>query len=175
MESFSYPLGLPQGSDDSNCYPTLLQDPWSTPHCLNMAWISGNSIMSVPGLPVAGHQSTVSQLPIDPILGSMVLNQGLLGIPVAMMPHTTTIASHARPVTPSPPTADGQEPLLFCSLLPDDIMIQLGVFPSHEGNSLIQHYSIHQESEQPNHTPGPQRQHGMFPGAAGRLIPPDTA
>ncbi|KAF4986120.1 hypothetical protein FDECE_16112 [Fusarium decemcellulare] len=152
MQNSAYPLGLSQGPDDLNCYPTLLQAPWSPPHDRYIGGVQGNSDMSVPVLPITEYQPEIPQPPIDDVFGPTALNQCLHTIPATTIPQATTTASHLQLVTPSFPTSHSQ--VRLAPTPPDIVMFQPGVSLPSEPSSSLQLSAVPQDNEKPAYFTG---------------------
>ncbi|KJZ71101.1 hypothetical protein HIM_09520 [Hirsutella minnesotensis 3608] len=87
----------------------------------------------------------------------------------AMMPQTTTAASHPQPIAPAP-TA-GRGPPVLLPMPPGGIMPQPSVSTPYCPGSLLQPQML-PEGEQPTHVVGSQGRRGILPSAPGRPAAP---
>ncbi|PNY22150.1 Zinc finger protein klf1 [Tolypocladium capitatum] len=88
----------------------------------------------------------------------------------AMMPQTTTAASHPQPIAPAP--AGGRGPPVLRPMPPGGIMPQPGVSSPYGPGSLMQPNPVLQDPEQPTHVVGSQGRRGILPSAPGRPAAP---
>lgn len=92
------------------------------------------------------------------------------GTSAAMMPQSTTAASHQQPIAPAPPNNRG--PPVLRPMPPGGIMPQPGASSPYGPSSLMQQNSVLQEGDQPTHVVGSQGRRGILPSAPGRPAAP---
>lgn len=92
------------------------------------------------------------------------------GTSAAMMPQSTTAASHPQPIAPAP--AGGRGPPVLRPMPPGGIMPQPGVSSPYGPGPMMQPNSVMQDGDQPTHVVGSQGRRGILPSAPGRPAAP---
>lgn len=88
----------------------------------------------------------------------------------AMMPQTTTAASHPQPIAPAPPPG-GRVPPVLRPMPAGGVVSQPGMNSSYGQSPLMPQPSMMPEDGQPTHVVGSQGRRGILPSAPGRPAP----
>lgn len=89
----------------------------------------------------------------------------------AMLPQTTTAASHPQPIAPAP-SAAGRGPPVLRPMPAGGVMPQPGMNSPYGQSTLVPQQSLLPEGDQPTHVVGSQGRRGILPSAPGRPAAP---
>jgi hypothetical protein len=89
----------------------------------------------------------------------------------AIMPQTSTAASHPQPIAPAP-SPGGRVPPVLRPMPAGGVMPQQGLNSPYSQSPLMPQPPVLSESEQPTHVVGSQGRRGILPSAPGRPAPP---
>lgn len=94
------------------------------------------------------------------------------GASSAMLPQTTTAASHPQPIAPAPSPAGGRAPPVLRPMPAGGVISQPGMNSPYGQSPLMPQTSMIPEGEQPTHVVGSQGRRGILPSAPGRPAAP---
>ncbi|KAK3369007.1 fungal-specific transcription factor domain-containing protein, partial [Lasiosphaeria ovina] len=91
----------------------------------------------------------------------------------AMLPQTTTAASHSQPIAPAPSPGGGRVPPVLRPMPAGGVM-QQGMNSPYGQSPLMAQQSMLPEGDQPTHVVGSQGRRGILPSAPGRPAAPQA-